>query len=84
MIELYHAESCPFCVRVRQFLEDAGIAYVSKPVSLYRDSPLKNELRALGGKSQVPFLVDPERGQKLYESEDIIAYLKQYYVPQKP
>ena len=33
----------------------------------------------LGGKTQVPFLVDPEKGVQMYESSDIIAYLDENY-----
>ena len=32
-----------------------------------------------GGKRQVPFLVDDERGVSMYESADIIAYVKEHY-----
>ncbi len=81
MIELYHAERCPYCVRVRQYFEDNGVAYVSKPVPLgSQASPLKEELRKLGGKTQVPFLVDPSNGVKMFESADIIAYVEEHYV----
>jgi glutathione S-transferase len=80
MIELYHSEYCPFCVKVRAFLESAGIAYVSKPVPLGGTSKLKEELRAIGGKTQVPFLVDPERGASMFESDDIIEYVQEHYV----
>ncbi len=43
MIELYHSEGCPFCVKV------------------------------------LPFLSDPERSVKRYESDDIIEYVKEHY-----
>lgn len=77
MLELYSAERCPYCVRVRQALEDKGLAYIHKPVPLGgATSPLKEELIRLGGKGQVPFLVDPERKTQMYESGDIIAYIK--------
>ena len=76
MIELYHAETCPYCVRVRQYLEDHAVAYISKPVPLSGTTPLKDELKKIGGKTQVPFLVDAEAGVKMYESADIIAYVK--------
>ncbi len=80
MIELYHAERCPYCVKVRVFLEQQGIAYVSKPVPMgSASSGLKEELRKLGGKTQVPYLVDPERNVKMYESDDIIAYVTEHY-----
>ena len=84
MIELYHAENCPYCVKVRVFLEQQSVPYISKPISLSRMTPLKEELKALGGKTQVPFLVDPERGVKMYESDDIIEYVRQHYVRQTP
>jgi glutathione S-transferase len=81
MIELYHAENCPYCVKVRRFLEQEGIVYISKPVPLGgKSTPLSEELRKLGGKVQVPYLVDPERNVKMYESDDIIEYLKEHYV----
>lgn len=80
MIELYLAERCPYCVKVRVFLEGAGVAYVSKPIPLgAATSPLKEELRKLGGKTQVPYLVDPEKNVKMYESDDIIEYVKKNY-----
>lgn len=79
MIELYHAENCPYCVRVRVFLEELGTTYISKPVSLTRNSPIKEELERIGGKAQVPFLVDPERNVKMYESEEIISYIERHY-----
>ena len=81
MIELYHAERCPYCVKVRYFMEMESIAYVSKPVPLGSGSTaLKEELMRLGGKTQVPFLVDPEKGVTMYESDDIIDHLKKHYL----
>jgi glutathione S-transferase len=82
MIELYHAENCPYCVTVRAFMEKEGIAYISKPVPLRGTNSLKDELVAIGGKSQVPFLVDKEKGVKMYESDDIIDYVKKTYSSQ--
>lgn len=80
MLELYHAEGCPYCVKVRVFLEENSVAYVSKPVSLRKVTPLKQELIQLGGKGQVPFLVDKSTDTKMYESDDIIAYVKKNYL----
>jgi len=82
MIEIYLNERCPFCVKVRAYLEQKGIAYVLKPVVLgSAPSAMKDELKRLGGKVQVPFLVDPERKVQLYESDDIIAYVEEHYAP---
>jgi glutathione S-transferase len=40
------------------------------------------ELLRIGGKLQVPFLVDARNGLSLYESDDIIDHLKRYYAHQ--
>jgi glutathione S-transferase len=39
----------------------------------------EKELMDKGGKLQVPFLVDEERGVSMYESDDIIEYLFEYH-----
>ena len=81
MIEIYLAERCPFCVKVRVFMEQKGIPYILKPVVLGSGtSAVKDELKKIGGKTQVPFLVDPERNIQMYESDDIISYIDEHYV----
>jgi glutathione S-transferase len=35
----------------------------------------RKQVIARGGKAQFPFLVDPNTGRELYESDDIVAYL---------
>ncbi|GIW69037.1 MAG: hypothetical protein KatS3mg100_531 [Candidatus Parcubacteria bacterium] len=73
---LYVKEGCPFCAKVERFADDAGIPL------MYRDitDPANGErLLRLGGKRQVPFLVDEARGVQMYESDDIIAYLEEHY-----
>jgi len=83
MIEIYLAERCPFCVKVRMYLEEKGVPYVLKPVILgSRTSAIKEELKRIGGKVQVPFLVDPENKTQMYESDDIISYIEEHYVPE--
>lgn len=39
----------------------------------------REELIELGGIAQVPFLVDPNTGTKMYESADIVDYLEETY-----
>ena len=81
MLEIYLAERCPFCVKVRLFMEQNGVPYILKPVILGQSSSkVKEELKAIGGKVQVPFLVDPDKGIQMYESDDIIAYIDENYV----
>ena len=79
MIRLYFDPACPFCARVLDHLETHGIAYEKKQISLRADSETKQELVALGGKGQVPFLNDPARNVRMYESADIIAYVDEHY-----
>jgi glutathione S-transferase len=78
MLQLFYTRSCPFCVRVLSYLDEAGISYEAKEITSYV-APERRELVELGGKGQVPFLVDPERGVKMYESLDIIQYLRDHY-----
>ena len=68
---LYIKETCPFCVKVLRFMQSAGIELPQKSTL---DPAIKAELTAIGGKPQVPCLVID--GKALYESDDIIAYLK--------
>lgn len=77
LLELYEFEACPFCRKVRERMTELDLDYVSRTVP--RGSPKRARLRELGGKEQVPFLIDPNTGTKLYESDDIIAYLDRTY-----
>jgi glutathione S-transferase len=79
MIQLYFDPGCPFCVRVLDHLERTKIPYEKKQISLRADSETRRELVALGGSSQVPFLNDPERDVRMYESKDIVAYVDRHY-----
>ena len=76
MIQLFYDRGCPFCQIVLRYLEQQEIPFEHKEIHLWSDSPTKRELIELGGKSQVPFLVDPEHGTQMYESRDILDYLQ--------
>jgi len=72
-LELYYFESCPFCQKVLSFLKAQGISGMTKKD--IKTTPLfEKELLALGGKKQVPCLMID--GKPLYESDDIISWLK--------
>ena len=79
MIQLYFDPGCPFCVRVLDHFDEHSIPFEKKQISLYEDSETRRELVELGGKSQVPFLHDPERSVRMYESADIIRYADEHY-----
>ena len=68
---LYYFPSCPYCRKVLRFMESAGITV---PMKNTLQDGNDRELALLGGKNQVPALsID---GRILYESDDIIQYLK--------
>jgi glutathione S-transferase len=75
---LYEFEACPFCRKVREALSvldlDAEIRPCPKGGPRFRE-----EVRRRGGKAQFPYLVDPNTGREMYESDDIVAYLHREY-----
>ena len=77
LLELYDYEGCPYCRKVREVLCELDLDYVAHPVA--HGSPRRAALEKLGGKVQVPYLIDRNTGTRLYESDDIIAYLNETY-----
>ncbi len=73
MLDLYVLETCPYCKKVMEFMKENNIEFNKLDVT----QPEHYEaLQELGGKSQVPFLIDNDNDVKLYESDEIIEYLK--------
>lgn len=73
MFDLYILESCPYCKKVMSFLDEHKIKYNKIGIE---NKENEDVLIKLGGKRQVPFLVDKERNIQMYESSDIIEYIK--------
>ncbi len=75
---LYQYPSCPFCHRVRQFMDEAGIDVPMRDT--LRDPAARRELVEGGGRATVPCLRIEQNGHVrwLYESRDIIDYLKEH------
>jgi glutathione S-transferase len=73
-LELYDFEACPFCRKVREALciLDLDVVVHPCPQGGTRHRP---EVLRRGGKEQFPYLVDPNTGDALYESDDIIRHL---------
>jgi glutaredoxin len=73
---LYHFPSCPFCARVRRFLDETGIAIEMR--NIHADPQALFDLRSGGGRTTVPCLRIQSNGavRWLYESLDIIEYLR--------
>ncbi|MBN1869384.1 MAG: glutathione S-transferase N-terminal domain-containing protein [Candidatus Omnitrophica bacterium] len=71
-LELFHRPMCPYCRKVLNFVEENNIPLGLKDVS--GNAEHYQELMKIGGKSQVPCL--SINGKALYESDDIIQWLK--------
>lgn len=73
-LQLYEFEGCPYCRKVREALSildlDAEIFPCPKGGTRFRPEVVRR-----GGKAQFPWLVDPNTGRELYESDDILAHL---------
>jgi len=76
MLSLYYKESCPFCQRVMQMAENLGVEFDLKDIE---DDATAAELIEKGGKRQVPYLVDTDKDVAMYESGDIIDYIRDNY-----
>ncbi|ESQ40301.1 hypothetical protein EUTSA_v10014048mg [Eutrema salsugineum] len=77
-IEIYEFEGCPFCRKVREMVAvlDLDILYYPCP----RGSPnFRPKVNQMGGKQQFPYMVDPNTGVSMYESDGIIKYLSEKY-----
>lgn len=73
MIELFILEYCGYCQKVMKFMDENNIPY--KKIDIL-DKANEESLIRIGGKRQVPFMIDREHGIEMYESNDIIEYLK--------
>ena len=76
-LTLYNMEGSPYCRKVREVLCELALPYVAR--NLPNGSPKRDELERRGGKMQVPYLVDPNTGREMYESDTITAYLDAEY-----
>ncbi len=81
MLKLYIKNTCPFCQRVMQVADNMGVELELRDVSENED--FLEELLSIGKKKQVPFLVDDDKNISMYESSDIIDYLRDNYLDKK-
>ena len=79
-LNLYHYDSCPFCARVRNHIDQLSLNIDYKNIQL--EPKNRDDLIAGGGRPTVPCLrIEQEDGsaQWMYESSDIMAYLSQRF-----
>ena len=83
MLELYQAEDCGYSETARETLTALGVSYVihnpRTAAGETRNEQTHEELTELGGRDQIPFLVDHQRGVSMYESDAIVEYLEENY-----
>lgn len=77
-LELYEFEGCPYCRLVREGLTELDLDVIVYPCPK-RGTRFRPRVTNMGGKTQFPFLVDPNTGEQMYESLDILAYLYATY-----
>ena len=74
-LELFKKESCPYCQKVLRYLKEVSRTDVEMRDIVMDPENLKI-LTEVGGKHQVPCLfID---GKPLYESDDIITWLREH------
>ena len=73
MLELFILETCPYCKKVMAFLDENKMEYKKFDIS---NKENEDSLIRIGGKRQVPFMIDKDRNIQMYESNDIIEYTK--------
>jgi glutaredoxin len=76
-LELWSFEASPFCRIVRETLCTLEIPYHLRNVG--KSSPSRDAFVERSGKMQVPFLADPNTQVELFESADIVRYLRATY-----
>lgn len=70
---LYYKKTCPYCQKVLSFMKENDI---EMPLVDILEGSNADELIKIGGKRQVPCLIID--GKPLYESGDIIEYLREH------
>ncbi|BBH05225.1 Thioredoxin family protein [Prunus dulcis] len=68
-LQLFEFEACPFCRRVREALTELDLSAEVYPCP--KGSVRHREMvKRYGGKEQFPFLIDPNTGISMYESDN--------------
>jgi glutathione S-transferase len=77
-LRLYEFEACPYCRLVREALTELDLDALVFPTP-HGGKRFRPKVVELGGKQRFPYLVDPNTGESMYESADIIEYLYRRY-----
>ena len=79
---LYEYDGSPFCKRVRETMNLLDLTVEYRPCPGARQGQFSDQLYQRTGRRTVPYLVDPNTGTEMFESNDqIIEYLVSTYGP---
>jgi glutathione S-transferase len=78
---LFSGPRCEYSAYVRSVLRALSLPFTEKVIS---DETNATELIRRGGKRQTPYFVDESKGVAMYESDDIVEYLKKNYGAETP
>lgn len=76
-ITLYQLDGCPYCEKVADRLDEAGIEYETIWTEALHSK--RNEVKRVSGQRGVPVLVDDDRGITMPESEHILELIDRTY-----
>lgn len=74
---LYSFEASPYCRIAREALCELELPYLL--VNVAKGSQERQAFRERSGRMMVPWLADPNTGRELFESADIVRYLRETY-----
>ncbi|MEQ9319148.1 MAG: glutathione S-transferase N-terminal domain-containing protein [Polyangiaceae bacterium] len=77
-VVIYEFEGCPFCRKVREALTMLDLDAEIRPCP-QKGPRFREEVIERWGKSQFPVMIDPNTGDEMYESADIVRHLYRYY-----
>lgn len=78
---LYEYDASPYCKRVREMMHLLDLTVEYRPCPGARQGAFSQELLERTGRQTVPYLIDPNTGVEMFESDDQIEYLLQTYGP---
>ncbi len=79
-LTLWGYEGSPFVKIVRETLNSLGLSHIL--INCARGSANREKLYQITKRFQVPYLQDPNTGIDMFESPEIVKYLKSVYTQQ--
>lgn len=81
-VTVYTTESCPWCVRTKQFLEKSGVPFVEKRVDSDRAAAI--EMIRRSGQQGVPVTATEDEVILGFDQQKLQRLVKKYAAPKRP